>query len=79
MSTADNEKVVSRNFLIKQLRKQNNLEEINDSRGNPIVLNLTKRIVFDRPYVNQEYEKQRIRKMKKIMSQMQENKIVEKE
>lgn len=63
----------SRNFLYKQLRKQNTIEEVNDRRGNTVCLNLAKRIVFDRPYKNPEYEAERVRRMKKIMSQMQEN------
>lgn len=68
-----------RSFLYKQLRKQNTLEEITDRRGNTVVLNLAKRIVFDRPYKNSEYEAERIRRMKKIMSQMQEKNAEEKE
>lgn len=69
----------SRNFLYKQLRKQNTIEEVNDKRGNTVCLNLAKRIVFDRPYKNPEYEAERVRRMKKIMSQMQEKNTEEKE
>jgi hypothetical protein len=72
MNTNQN-KTISRNFIYKQLRLKNTIEEINDKRGNSICLNLTKRILLNKPYKNPEYEKERMRKIEKIMAEMQSN------
>lgn len=55
-----------RNKIFKYLHAENTLESINDSRGNEVFLNLTKRIMLDRPYKNLEYERERLRLMKKV-------------
>lgn len=64
---------MSKNFIYKQLRLKNTIEEINDRRGNTVCLNLTKRILLNRPYKNPEYEQERMRKISKIMAEMQTN------
>lgn len=64
---------MSKNFIYKQLRLNNTIEEINDRRGNTVCLNLTKRILLNRPYKNPEYEQERMRKISKIMAEMQTN------
>lgn len=69
---AEENRAIARNRIFKELRKKNTLEEVNDRRGNTVYLNLTKRILFDKPYKNEEYEAERMRKMKKIMSQIEE-------
>lgn len=63
--------VPNRNKIFKQLKKKNTTEEFNDRAGNSIYLNLAKRILFDKPYKNPEYEKERVRMMRKIQTKMQ--------
>lgn len=64
-----------RNRAYKYLHTNNTLEEITDRRGNSVYLNLAKRIMLNRPYKNPEYEKERIRMMKKITDQAKENSV----
>lgn len=59
-----------RNAIFKQLRTKNTTEEFNDRRGNSVFLSMGKRILFDRAYINPEYEKERIRMMQKIQREM---------
>lgn len=60
----------NRNKIFKYLHNENILESIVDRRGNNVFLNLTKRIMLNRPYKNEEYEKERIRLMQKVQSQI---------
>lgn len=62
-----------RNRIFKYLHKNDTLQEINDRKGNPVYLNLTKRILLNRPYRNEEYEKERIRLMNKVNEQAEQN------
>ena len=64
---------VFRNKIFKHLHSENTIESITDYRGNEVVLNLTKRIMLDRPYKNPEYEKERVRLMRKINNKFKEN------
>lgn len=66
MNTRKRDGGENRNKIYKFLHSNDTLESINDSRGNEVYLNLTKRIMLDRPYKNPEYEKERIRLMKKV-------------
>ena len=63
---------IHRNKIFKYLHRENTLEFINDYKGNEIALNLTKRIMLDRPYKNAEYEKERVRLMKKVNQKFME-------
>lgn len=62
-----------RNQIFKHLHSQNTVETITDSRGNEIALNLTKRIMLNRPYTNPEYEKERLRLIQKVNNKFKES------
>ena len=62
-----------RNKILKYLRSENTIETITDRRGNEVALNLTKRIMLNRPYKNPEYEKERIRLIQKVNNKFKEN------
>lgn len=69
-----------RNKIFKYLHAENTLETVNDYKGNEVALNLTKRIMLNRPYKNPEYEKERIRLMQKVnnkVKEMQQNRMKE--
>lgn len=60
--------VPKRNYIYSLLRSKNTTEEFTDKKGNTVFLNLGKRILFNRPYSNPEYEKERKRMIKKFNS-----------
>ena len=62
-----------RNKIFKYLRSENTIETITDRRGNEVALNLTKRIMLNKPYKNPEYEKERIRLIQKVNNKFKEN------
>lgn len=57
----------------KVLRSKNFIEEINDKRGNPICLNIMKRTILLKPYVNLEYQTEVFRRMREAWKKQQEN------
>jgi len=58
--------------LLKQLR-MSKLVETNDERGNPIVLNLTKKIILQEDYSSDYLNKEKNRMVDRIIRQYKES------
>jgi len=54
----------TRHEVIKTLQKKNYLVEIVDRFGRSVILNTKKHFLYDRPYINEEYQKELIRREK---------------
>ena len=55
-----------RNRKYKILRENNVINEYTDKKGNVIHLNITKRLLFNEPYKNEEYNREMNRQAKEI-------------
>lgn len=66
MGRKSNSKFPGRNLIFKKLRSENTTESNTDSKGNAVYLNLVKRILLDKPYINKEYERERQRLISKM-------------
>ena len=54
----------TRHEVIKTLQKRNYLVEIIDRFGRSVILNTKKHFLYDRPYINEEYQKELVRREK---------------
>ncbi len=57
-------KFPNRHKIIKALREKNNLIEVVDRFGRIVILNPIKHFLFERPYKNEEYQRELFRQMK---------------
>lgn len=61
--------IPNRHKILLALRKENNIKQIVTRRGHLVCLNPMKRMMFNKPYVNEEYKKEVARYMKQNMKQ----------
>lgn len=59
-----------RNRKYKMLREKNEMYEYNDKNGNKINLNINKRLMFNKPYKNQEYQRELSRQAKDLFDNL---------
>lgn len=72
MGRKSNSKFPGRNLIFKKIREKNTCEAYTDSRGNVVYLNLTKRILLDKPYKSIDYENDRRRQFAKMERALKE-------
>ena len=63
-----------RHKILKALHSGNHLVEINDRRGNPIILNFMKHALYQRPYKNFDYQVEMLRRLQKKWEENQKKK-----
>lgn len=55
----------NRHRIIKTLRERNYLQEIVTRTGRSVCLNFMKHFLYARPYINEEFQKEMLRRMRK--------------
>tara|TARA_Y100000310_G_C20694461_1_gene824526 strand:- start:3921 stop:4154 length:234 start_codon:yes stop_codon:yes gene_type:complete len=62
-----------RHKIIKTLRTKDTLQEIVTKRGKSIALNVSKHFLYNKPYINQEYQQEMLRKLKRLNQKEEES------